>query len=367
MALILRGHPEIRKRLEDEEVARFSKFAALSRDGGGRTVEEAPDPMRTAYQRDRDRIVHCKAFRRLKHKTQVFIAPLGDHYRTRLTHTMEVMQVARTVARALRLNEDLTEAIALGHDLGHTPFGHAGEDALAELLADGFRHNEQSVRVVELLEKEGRGLNLTEQVRDGILKHSKLRDSIAAEGWGIAHTLEGQVVKIADSLAYLNHDIDDALRAGVIQQDDLPREYVKAFGETTPQRINAMVTDIVDYNWAVALGEADTWQEAVGNGVAIAFSTEALGIIDATREFMFECVYTDSPAKQDVPKTRFILHALFEHFCTHPNKLPADLLANPRSEPIERLVADYIAGMTDRYALTLFDEIFLPKQWAVVS
>ena len=271
--------------------------------------------MRTAYQIDRDRIIHSKAFRRLKHKTQVFIAPVGDHYRTRLTHTMEVMQVARSIARGLNLNEDLTEAIALGHDLGHTPFGHAGEYALGSCLASGFRHNEQSVRVVEVLEKDGRGLNLTQEVRDGILKHSKLRESIAAEGWGIASTLEGQIVKIADSLAYLNHDIDDAIRAGVISVDDLPARANAVFGTTSGSRITAFVTDVVDFNWRVATGEGSTWQDAVGNGIAIGMSPEVLEVVDELREFMFSRVYTDSAAKEDDPKTHFIVHKLFEYFC----------------------------------------------------
>ena len=255
--------------------------------------------MRTAYQVDRDRIIHSKAFRRLKHKTQVFIAPVGDHYRTRLTHTMEVMQVARSIARGLNLNEDLTEAIALGHDLGHTPFGHAGEYALGACLPGGFRHNEQSVRVVEYLEKDGKGLNLTREVRDGILRHSKLRESIAAEGWGIANTLEGQIVKIADSLAYLNHDIDDAIRAGVIGVDNLPARANEVFGTTSGSRITAFVTDVVDYNWRVAIGEGQTWRDAVGNGVAIGMSPEVLAVDDELREFMFSNVYTDSAAKEE--------------------------------------------------------------------
>src|SRR5437660_2724816 len=248
-----RSHPEVRERTEQREEL-LSKFAARSRESPDRDRAEDPDPMRTAYQIDRDRIIHSKAFRRLKHKTQVFIAPVGDHYRTRLTHTMEVMQVARSIARGLNVNEDLTEAIALGHDLGHTPFGHAGEYALGACLAKGVRHKEQSVRVVEVLEKDGRGLNLTQEVRDGILRHSKLRESIAAEGWGIASTLEGQIVKVADSLAYLNHDIDDAIRAGVISIDALPRRANELFGTTSGSRITAFVTDVVDYNWSVALG-----------------------------------------------------------------------------------------------------------------
>src|SRR5919197_304113 len=262
-----RSHPEVRARTEEREEL-LSKFATKSRESADRDQPEPPDPMRTAYQIDRDRIIHCKAFRRLKHKTQVFIAPVGDHYRTRLTHTMEVMQVARSIARGLNLNEDLTEAIALGHDLGHTPFGHAGEYALGACLPGGFRHNEQSVRVVEVLEKDGKGLNLTQEVRDGILKHSKLRESIAAEGWGIARTLEGQIVKIADSLAYLNHDIDDAIRAGVISVADLPTRANELLGVTSGSRITAFVTDVVDYNWRVATGDGRIWQEAVGHRVA---------------------------------------------------------------------------------------------------
>jgi dGTPase len=312
-------------------------------------------------------VIHCKAFRRLKHKTQVFIAPLGDHYRTRLTHTMEVMQVARSIARALNLNEDLTEAVALGHDLGHTPFGHAGETALGAVLPMGFRHNEQSVRVVEVLEKDGAGLNLTSDVRDGILKHSKLRESIAAEGWGIARTLEGQIVKIADSLAYLNHDIDDAVRAGVISVEDLPAAANDAFGTTSTSRITAFVTDVVDFNWRVATGEGNTWQEAVGNGIALGMSPTVLAVVDELREFMFSNVYTDSAAKDDDPKTHFIVHQLFDYFCAHPDDLPREWATNPRDEPVERRVADYIAGMTDRYAIQVFERLYVPGPWAVLS
>src|SRR5919205_1404316 len=330
-----RAHPEVRRRTEERE-EQLSKFAARSRESADRDFPEEPDPMRTAYQIDRDRIIHSKAFRRLKHKTQVFIAPVGDHYRTRLTHTMEVMQVARSIARGLNLNEDLTEAIALGHDLGHTPFGHAGEYALGTCLRGGFRHNEQSVRVVEVLEKEGRGLNLTEDVRDGILKHSKLRESIEAEGWGIASTLEGQIVKIADSLAYLNHDIDDAIRAGVISIHDLPEHVNATFGVTSGSRITAFVTDVVDYNWRVATGDGSTWQDAVGNRVAIGMSLPVLAIVDELREFMFSNVYTDSAAKEDDPKTHFIVSKLYEYFCEHPADLPDEWRDTRRNEPIER-------------------------------
>jgi dGTPase len=361
-----RAHPAVLQRTEDRE-EQLSKFAARSRESRDRDRPEPPDPMRTAFQIDRDRIIHSKAFRRLKHKTQVFIAPVGDHYRTRLTHTMEVMQVARSIARGLNLNEDLTEAIALGHDLGHTPFGHAGEYALGNCLPRGFRHNEQSVRVVEVLEKDGQGLNLTPEVRDGILKHSKLRESIAAEGWGIATSLEGQIVKIADSLAYLNHDIDDAIRAGVLSVSDLPAHANEVFGTTSGSRITAFVTDVVDYNWRVALGEGASWRDAVGNGMAIGMSPPVLAVLDELREFMFSRVYTDSAAKEDDPKTHFIVHKLFEYFCGHPEEMPDEFTQNPRNEPIERRVADYIAGMTDRYAIQIFERYYVPGPWAVLS
>ena len=361
-----RSHSEVRQRTEEREES-FSKFAARSRDSADRDHPEPPDPMRTAFQIDRDRIIHCKAFRRLKHKTQVFIAPVGDHYRTRLTHTMEVMQVARSIARGLNLNEDLTEAIALGHDLGHTPFGHAGEYALGTCLPRGFRHNEQSVRVVEVLEKDGQGLNLTPEVRDGILKHSKLRESIAAEGWGIAHTLEGQIVKIADSLAYLNHDIDDAIRAGVLSVDDLPPHANEVFGVTSGSRITAFVTDVVDYNWRIATDSGANWQDAVGNGLAVGMSPPVLAVLDELREFMFSNVYTDSAAKEDDPKTHFIVHKLFEYFCANPDDLPDEWRDTRRNEPIERRVADYIAGMTDRYAIQVFERYYVPGPWAVLS
>jgi len=361
-----RSHPEVRRRTEEREEL-LSKFAARARESADRDFPEEADPMRTAYQVDRDRVIHSKAFRRLKHKTQVFIAPVGDHYRTRLTHTMEVMQVARSIARGLNLNEDLTEAIALAHDLGHTPFGHAGEYALGTCLPGGFRHNEQSVRVVEVLEKDGQGLNLTQEVRDGVLKHSKLRESIAAEGWGIARTLEGQIVKIADSLAYLNHDIDDAIRAGVIAIDELPPHANSVFGTTSGSRVTAFVTDVVDYNWRVATGDAPTWQDAVGNGVAIGLSPEVLATVDELREFMFSRVYTNSVAKEDDPKTHFIVHQLFDYFCEHPEDLPDEWQGNPRGDPVERRVADYIAGMTDRYAIQVFERFFVPGAWAVLS
>ncbi|MFN8523091.1 MAG: deoxyguanosinetriphosphate triphosphohydrolase [Chloroflexota bacterium] len=364
--LAIHQHPEVRLRIEAQEQEILSRFAAKSVDANGRRWPQEPDPLRTDYQRDRDRVIHSKAFRRLKHKTQVFIAPLGDHYRTRLTHTMEVTQVARTVARALRLNEDLTEATALAHDLGHTPFGHAGEDAMAEILG-GFRHNEQSVRVIEYLERDGRGLNLADQVKDGVLRHSKLRESVAAEGWGVANTLEGQIVKLADSIAYLAHDIDDALRAGVITNEQIPMEYRQALGDTTSERIATLVSDIVDYNWRIGTGEGETWRDAVGNGVAMALSPQTLQAMNGLREYMFANVYTESTAKVEEPKTKYIIHGLFDYFFKHPDEMPEEFLTNPLDEPLERRVCDYVAGMTDRYAVQVFNRIYVPQAWAVVS
>jgi len=238
---------------------------------------------------------------------------------------------------------------------------------LGACLSGGFRHNEQSVRVVEFLEKDGKGLNLTREVRDGILRHSKLRESIAAEGWGIANTLEGQIVKIADSLAYLNHDIDDAIRAGVISVSDLPARANEVFGTTSGSRITAFVTDVVDFNWRIATGDGGTWRDAVGNGIAIGMSPEVLEVVDELREYMFSNVYTDSAAKEDDPKTHFVVTKLFEYFCRNPDDLPEEWTHNPRSEPAERRVADYIAGMTDRYAIQVFERYYVPGPWAVLS
>jgi dGTPase len=357
-----REHPEVRERLEAAE-RRLSAFAARSRESAGRVLPEAPDPMRTAFQRDRDRILHSKAFRRLKHKTQVFIAPRGDHYRTRLTHTLEVMQVARSISRALNLNEDLAEAIALGHDLGHTPFGHAGEEILAGLLPQGFRHNEQSVRVVEVLEKGGTGLNLTSEVRDGILKHSKVREDISAEAWGIPSTLEGQVVKLSDSFAYLAHDLDDAVRAGLLRPELLPRRFTQALGARSSQMIDAMIRDVVDHNWHLAEVASGRWQDVLDNGIVIAPSPPVLQILNELREFMFLNVYRDSEAQRDVPKARFVLESLFHHFLENSDGLPEEQRANPRGEAAERVVADHLAGMTDRFALCEFERLFMPREW----
>lgn len=352
------AHQEVRRWLEDDEERRLSPLAARSAMASRDAVEE-PSTVRTAFQRDRDRIVHSKAFRRLKHKTQVFIAPVGDHYRTRLTHTLEVTQIARTVGRALRLNEDLVEAIGVGHDLGHTPFGHAGEAALAVATGRKFRHNEQSVRVVEVLEKRGAGLNLTREVREGIYSHSKSRKDVTTSNWGIASTLEGQIIKLADSVAYLNHDIDDAIRAGVLHLDDLPQAYVAMLGSTHAERINTMVCDLIDFNWW-ATGEAEPPTEPI-----IGMSPRILEATNAVREYMFAHVYLRGPAKEDDGKVRFIIGKLYEHFLAHPDQLPADLLhiAEQRNEPTERIVTDYIAGMTDRFALKTFNELFVPRTW----
>jgi dGTPase len=349
----------IRIYLEKQEEQNLSPLAAKSADA----VRAHPDdqsPMRTAFQRDRDRIIHSKSFRRLKHKTQVFIAPQGDHYRTRLTHTLEVTQIARTVARALRLNEDLTEAIGLGHDLGHTPFGHAGEVAIARIYPGGFRHNAQSRRIVEVLEKEGRGLNLTDSVIEAIEQHSKARRDISARAWGHASTLEGQIIKIADSVAYINHDIDDALRAGIIATSDLPQHCLELLGTSHAQRINSMVADLIEHNW---------WATGEGTPPAEHILTMSPHILEATntlREFMFQQVYTNSRAKQEDGRVAKMIELIYNHFLNHSDELPGELLRvnAERQEPIERAVVDYIAGMTDRYALKVFDQLFVPHIWS---
>ena len=302
-----------------------------------RPRQEAECGLRTPFQRDRDRIVHAKAFRRLKHKTQVFVAPLGDHYRTRLTHTLEVTQVSRTVARALALNEDLVEAIGLGHDLGHPPFGHIGEEALHECLAErfasGFRHNEQSLRVVEVLERDGQGLNLTAPVREGILGHSGRAQAPA--------TLEGQIVRLVDRIAYINHDIDDALRAGALQREELPAELIETLGDTGPRRIDTLVHDLVENS--ARTGEI-TQGEEVG------------GAMNALRDFMFERVYLGEAAQREAEKIRFVVRTLFEHLCRHPRGIPDSIPAGPP----DRRVTDYVAGMTDRYCLRTFEAMSLP-------
>jgi dGTPase len=347
------AHTSVRTRLEEGE-RRLSPFAARSFESRGRERPEEPSPLRTEFQRDRDRIIHSKSFRRLKHKTQVFIAPAGDHYVTRLTHTLEVAQIARTIARALNLNEDLTEAIALGHDLGHTPFGHGGEEALAELLPGGFRHNEQSLRVVQYLEKGGTGLNLTWEVREGILKHSKSRESLMREpiagnpevgDWGVPlpSTLEGQIVRIADSVAYLNHDIADAIRAGLLQEEDLPSRARQTLGTSHSERINTMVCDIVDSSWAATGLSCDQDSPEIG------MSGEVVAAAEELRRFMFENVYLWEGARKEARRAKRVIHFLFEQYVSHPERLSADF-TRPE-DPLPRRAADYIAGMTDQFAL----------------
>jgi dGTPase len=339
--------PNIREQTEKKEEA-LSPYAAKSKFSRGRLKWEEPCPVRTSFQRDRDRIIYSKAFRRLKHKTQVFIAPLGDHYVTRLTHTLEVSQIARTIARALNLNEDLAEAIALGHDLGHTPFGHIGEEVLNELCHGGFRHNEQSLRVVDLLEREGQGLNLTWEVRDGILNHSKGQADILGEGWGDVHTLEGQICKIADVVAYVNHDVEDAIRAGIISQNDLPRPVVATLGHTHSQRINTLVCDIIDSSWPVS-GNDNVTNPTIG------MSPEVLRATSVLRQFLFDKVYYPSLAGEEAVKAGKVLRLLYSYFLKHEDRLPREFTSLPDNK--ERKVIDYIAGMTDQYALRLAEEI----------
>lgn len=337
------------RQLSEEKEESLSPCAVKSKRSKGRLKPEAPCPIRTVFQRDRDRIIHSKAFRRLKHKTQVFIVPLGDHYVTRLTHTLEVSQIARTISRALNLNEDLTEAIALGHDLGHTPFGHVGEDVLNELYHQGFRHNEQSLRVVDRLENNGQGLNLTWEVRDGILNHSKTRKDVLGEDWGKVGTLEGEVCKIADIIAYINHDIGDAIRAGIITERDLPLSAVTVLGLSHSQRINTMVSDILVNSWAVrGCGKIPV------DKPAITMSPQVLEATNLLRDFLFARVYNVKSAQEEAQKARAVTSRLYHYFKAHEDKLPFEYRAY--SDDPERRVVDYIAGMTDQYALRLAAE-----------
>lgn len=324
----------IRERTQQWEQERLSEFACLSVQSRGRDKEIEECPIRTCFQRDRDRIIHSKAFRRLKHKTQVFLSPEGDHYRTRLTHTLEVSQIARTIARALRLNEDLTEAIALGHDLGHTPFGHAGERALDELSPYGFRHYEQSVRVTEVIEK----LNLTYEVKDGIRCHTRGEQ---------AKTLEGQVVRIADRIAYINHDIDDAVRAGVITEDKIPAELTRVLGTGTSKRINNLVLSLAE--------------NSTGNQLKMDEKTK--NAFDRLHEFMFESVYRSPYAKEEEKKVPDLVSKLYYYFLNNTDKLDAHLREIAEKEGADRAVCDYIASMSDQYAILLYEELFIPKNW----
>lgn len=332
---------EIREELEKIEDLVLSPYASHSNKSKGRKNEEKQCHMRTDYQRDRDRIIHCKAFRRLKHKTQVFLAPEGDHYRTRLTHTLEVSQIARSISKALKLNEDLTEAIALAHDLGHTPFGHAGERALNRVCKYGFAHYEQSVRIVDILEKSGKGLNLTWEVIDGILNH---RTS------GNPSTLEGKVVRLSDKIAYINHDIDDAIRAGILSESDIPKEYRKILGENTKERLNTLISDIVDNS----IGKPD-----------IIMSEEIGDAMKGIRAFMFDSLYINPIAKGQESKAESMIAGLYEHYLENIHKLPEEFryFIDELGETPERVVCDYIAGMSDQYSVTKFEEEFVPTFW----
>ncbi len=323
---------------QQRERETLSPYAVLSENTRGREKPLDPCDIRTEFQRDRDRIIHCKSFRRLKHKTQVFLSPQGDHYRTRLTHTLEVSQIARTISRALRLNEDLTEAIAMGHDLGHTPFGHAGEEVLNELVSGGFEHNTQSLRVVEKLEN-GVGLNLTYEVKDGILHHKKS---------GTPSTLEGKVVSISDRIAYINHDIDDAVRAHVIALDELPKDCVRVAGATHGARINAMIIDVVENSFMQS---------------QVRMSLEMEQAFNQLRDFMFSNVYFNLSAKREEGKAKHVVRALFAYYMEHLDQLPAEFLLNAEADGNERVVADWIACMTDRYAINLYKRLFVPEEW----
>lgn len=348
----------IRERLEEEEARRLSPLAALARNTRGRERPEPEDDLRTCFQRDRDRIVHSKAFRRLKHKTQVFLSPEGDHYRTRLTHTLEASQIGRTIARALRLNEDLTEAIVLAHDLGHPPFGHAGEEALDRALAPwgGFRHPEQSLRVVRLLERRRRsdgtlerGLNLTWEVQDGIGAHSKGKADLGPEDAGLPQTLEGQVARLADRIAYVHHDTDDAVRAGLLREEDIPQEVREVLGPTRGRWLDTLVRDVVT---------TSEEQPRVGMSEPIRQALNRL------KDFLFERVYLNPQAKGEEPRAKRLLRMLFDYYLEHLDEVPEEyreLLG--RGEEPPRVVGDFLAGMTDRYAIRKAEQLFLPKGW----
>ena len=328
----------IREQLEINEKRILSKRACLSTDTGAtiRLRREEPCPYRTAFQRDRDRILHCNAFRRLKRKTQVFLSPVGDHYRTRLTHTLEVSQVARTIARALFLNEDLTEAIALGHDVGHSPFGHAGESVLNHICPHGYRHYQQSMRVVDSIEKNGMGLNLTQAVRNGIVCHTNM----------IADTLEGNIVRVADRIAYINHDIEDAIRAGILTADDLPREAVEILGHSHTERITTLVAAVIAHG-TDTIGMAPEIQQAH----------------DLLHSFMYERVYHNLNAKAEEQKAKILIEELYRYFRQHPEKMPELYRKIAQDEDVDRAVCDYISGMSDGYAVDLYSELFIPRFW----
>jgi dGTPase len=340
----------IREQLEQREREILAPQAAKSADTKGRLRPEAEDAIRPAYQRDRDRVIHSKAFRRLKHKTQVFFAPTGDHYRTRLTHTLEVSQIARSIAKVLRLNEELTEAIALGHDLGHTPFGHAGERVLDTLVPGGFNHYEQSLRIVDVLEHDGAGLNLTWEVRDGIARHSKGRSGmpVGADPEHRASTVEGQIARVADIIAYVNHDIDDAVRAGILRQEDLPPVRVDVLGRSSSERIGRMVTDVV-------------MQTLEGGMTEIRMSETILNATVGLRAFLFDAVYENEIATAEFKKAGGILGGLWEKLRERPDEFLDRRTLD--SEGLDAAARDFLAGMTDRYAVNLYEQLFIPKPW----
>ena len=331
----------IREQLEQRELQYLSPFATRSSESLGRGREEKECDIRPVFQRDRDRILHSKSFRRLKQKTQVFLLPKGDHYRTRLTHTLEVSQNARTIAKALRLNEDLVEAISLGHDLGHTPFGHAGERALNDVCPNGFRHNEQSVRVVEYLEKEGRGLNLTKEVLDGIMTHQTAGEPM---------TLEGQIVRLSDKIAYVNHDIDDAIRGGILSEADIPPKFRNILGNSTKERLNRITRDVITHSM-----DAPKMQ----------MSEEVAEAMQGLRKFMFENVYRNPVAKHEEGKAVEMVKNLYSYYMDHIEKLPDEYYRRMQlfGDTREQVICDYIAGMTDNYAVKVFQEIFIPESW----
>ena len=332
----------IRETLEQWEIEYLSPYASHSKDSKGRLKEEEQCDIRTVFQRDRDRIIHCKAFRRLKDKTQVFLTPEGDHYRTRLTHTLEVSQNARTIARALRMNEELVEAIALGHDLGHTPFGHAGERALNRVCPLGFEHNEQSVRTVDRLEKSGKGLNLTIEVRDGILNHQTI---------GKPHTLEGKIVQFSDKIAYIHHDMDDAIRGGILTEKDVPKEIGDVIGYTTNERLNHFIHDIV----STSFGKNE-----------IRMSEPVAEAMKNLRRFMFERVYQNPEAKSEEGKAEVLMETLYLYYMKHVDELPDEFLnLLSEGEPRERVVCDYVGAMSDRFAIEKYEEFYIPKSWHV--
>ncbi len=334
----------IRERLEEIEKKTLSPYAAFSAESKGRERPESEDDLRPVFQRDRDRILHSKSFRRLKDKTQVFLTPQGDHYRTRLTHTLEVSQNARTIAKALRLNEDLAEAIALGHDLGHTPFGHAGERALNRVCPLGFEHSDQSLRVVDVLEKDMTGLNLTFEVRDGILNHRTA---------GSPSTLEGRIVQFSDKIAYMHHDMDDAIRAGILNDDSVPEEIGKVAGFKTSERLDFFIHDII-------IESSDK--------SSICMSDEAYKAMKDLREWMFKNVYTNPKAKSEEGKAESLIESLYMYYYNRPDRLPIEYreLMTKRKDPLERIVCDYISSMTDRYAIGIYSDLFVPNSWIIM-